>query len=294
MIIIDPIPLTLTDNNVPADATQTYLASATYGLGEEVQYNDKIYASAIASNSSNTPDVSVNEWVYVRMVNPLAWNDTKINTQTINAENVTLTFVKEQKHTYLALLGLEARTVTITIKNQYGAVIHTETKSTSYRKLWGWSDFFSDKEIFKQGQSFNMPYTEANCTIEISIDNPTKDAKLGGIVMGSPIFVGDTLWQPTSKIIDFSKKITDIFGNTEVIKGLFAKVFDIVVNFDSNLYDKVNALLINRRGELTLFVGDDREDSVEAFFAYGFFEDYSMTLDNAVTSTLKIKIQGVS
>lgn len=294
MIIIDPIELGLVGTNVPVDPTQGYDPNISYGLEIEVQHNNKIWVSAITGNLGTTPGTDDSKWVYKKMVNPLAWSDTKINTQVINPENITLTFVKEQKHTYLALFGLEARSVTVTIKDPNSIVTHTETLSTSYRKTWSWSSFFSDKEIFKKGQSFKLPYTGVNYTIEISIDNPTKDAKLGGLVLGSPIFVGHTLWKSTSKIIDYTKKIIDIFGNTEVIKGFFAKVFDATVVFDTEYYDMVNALLINRRGELTVFVADDRDMSIEAYYAYGFFEDYTMTLDNPNTSTLKIKVQGVT
>jgi hypothetical protein len=293
MIVIKPIDMTVLANTAPADTTQVYSSGGTYGLDEEVQFNGYIYASDVAGNSGNQPDISPDYWTRKQAINENAWNDEKVSTQTVGDDEFYIEFDKPAKLLKLAIFFLYANTVKVEIFDSTPELVHSETKQTREREVWGWSDFFTEEAIFKSSAVFDLPYVGIGHTLKITFENTGGEVKVGAIKGGNPDSWAATLWDPKSRILPFSGMKFDRWGNISVTKGTWAKIFDVDAVLDTAQYDRVYNAAADVKDDLVIVMADDRDTYKEAFLAFGFVDDFTMTMKPEL-SELSLRIQGVT
>jgi len=97
-------------------------------------------------------------------------------------------------------------------------------------------------------------------------------SKIGTVVSGLADNLGLTLFGTNIKLKDYSRYITDDYGNTSFKKRGYARIITGQVVIDTNLVDKTITKVASRRGDLTLYVADDREDGFGSLTTLGYIE----------------------
>lgn len=254
MRVIPPVTITntrLTSSSVAEPhATETaYNAGTTYAIGAEVVVaaDHRKYESLQAGNVGNTPASSPSWWFDLGPTNRWAMLDILRNTRTVDASPVTVVLTPGVRINSLALLGLDATSVTVSMTNA-GDTVYERTVDLNTREVLGWYDYFF--EPFTTLPSMVLwdlpPFTAGILTIDI--ENAAGDVGCGAVVIGSYQYIGETEHQAESDALNFSTVERDEFGNAVLVpRRSIPKVTQTVfaskalVNAIRDLRDSLNA-----------------------------------------------------
>ena len=128
--------------------------------------------------------------------------------------------------------------------------------------------------------------------IDITINNPAGTAKAGTVVMGMQMGMGDTQYNPTIGIIDYSKKDVDIYGNTTVLQRAYAKRMSCEMSLPNTDIDNLQRTLAMYRATPLVWVGADVGYS--CMIVFGFYKSFSINIAYPTYSICNIEIEGLS
>ena len=133
------------------------------------------------------------------------------------------------------------------------------------------------------------PYSGAD--INITISAPAGTAKCGLAVIGYQKPLGVTNNGTSVGILDYSRKDLDTFGRPIIIQRNFSKRADYDVTVPTGLIDFVQNTLSDLRTTPVVWVG---EASFGATIIYGYYRDFSIIYQNAVSSQSSIEVEGLT
>lgn len=291
MTFVERVPYTIVSNNAKPDTTPAWDSGKKYQPGEHAIYNGKIYACAI-SNTGKRPDISINEWSKMGDPNPTKFQDEFVNTQTKNGQDaleIVLNIVGSFANS-LALFNMDGRKVTV--YDRHNNIIYEKALTTRDVISSWWQYFFGGSFSFRNDIWF-IGKIDYSGNVKFVIEPNEKGANLGHLVIGKKVFLGHTLWEPEISTIDYSKKITNDWGNTYFRKGKTAKYADMQVVLPTQSADFVKKTLEKAVGEPNLFIGDERDKGFESLTIFGSVKDATITLPNTEYSEMSISIEGI-
>ena len=299
--IADLKPSDFSQNNIayPSPSDPPVWSSGTsYGAGDRVYYGYDIY-EAVQANTGVQPDTDDGtNWKKVGMVNAYKFLDDYVNTQAEatnadanNVYDITVTFRTSQWHG-VAVLNCDGKELYLVQKSTDGTEIFTDvTINLDYSYIDDWWDYFTLPFFLKKDVYINILPYQSDVTIIITKDN--SPAKIGVIAAGTEVKVGDTLYQPTLGIIDYSKKDTDEYGNILLKQGNWAKRNSYQFVFHNLSLDHIYRSLADIRGKKTVFIGNNDSISYETLIVYGFYRDFYIYLSGPTHSIGNIEIEGL-
>lgn len=196
---------------------QAYSGATTYAVGDRVQdnVNHVIYESLQASNLNHTPASSPTWWETVGPTNKWAMFDLLRNTATACASPLTVTLAPDVRINSLALLGMVADAVEITLTSGGSTVYHT-TANLSTRDVHDWYSYFF--EPFSTAADLALfdipPYT--NGIVTVTLTRTSGNVACGALAIGSNEYLGEAQYNAKSDIINFSSVERDVFGNASM------------------------------------------------------------------------------
>lgn len=298
MRIIRPVTVTdsmLTACNVPEDDYPIYNIETTYTVGQTVIYSHEIYECLI-ENTGALPDDNdggtAPKWLNLGYTNRWKMFDEKVGSQTTRAEVITLSIVPGIIDS-IAFLDLEAASIDITMTDPIEGLVYSETvdlvsKSTIVN---GYSYFFEPIITTDSVVLLGIP-PYANATISISINYATGTAKVGTIAFGMQRELGETQYNPTVSITDYSKKEVDTFGNFSVLQRSYSKRLECELFIDNSTIDELHRILAQYRATPLIWVGTDVNYS--SMIVYGFYRSFSIAVPYPTKSTCTLEIEGLS
>lgn len=207
-------------------------------------------------------------WRDVGATNRYKMFDASSSSQTENAETITVT-VKAGRAAALALINIDANSAHVTVTSG-GVVKYDKEIDLKVKNVSGlWSYFFAP--IIRKTDAVLMdlpPYGDAEITVTLS--KPGGVARCGGLVVGMPRTLGEMLDEPEIRILDYSRKTTDSYGETTLTKGKNAKRVSCQLFVENELIDETRRLLSTYTGTALVWVGDERFSSTILF---GFYQD---------------------
>lgn len=96
---------------------------------------------------------------------------------------------------------------------------------------------------------------------------------------------------PTVGIIDYSRRVTDDFGVTTVVKRSFARRMDVRIGLPSENVSGVQRVLAGLRATTAQWVADDRFDWLNFV---GFFKDFQLTHEVGTLSYCTLSVEGLA
>ena len=116
------------------------------------------------------------------------------------------------------------------------------------------------------------------------------------LVVGTAYTLGDTRYGAKLNIIDYSRKETDAFGVTTFVRRAFSKRITATLRLPTGQINKIQQVLADLRATPCVWVGMDAEPTgpYSALVAFGFYRDFSISVDYPSYSACSLDIEGLT
>jgi hypothetical protein len=274
----------------------TYSGATSYSLGDRVisTTTHKVYESLAGSNTGNAL-TDTTKWLDVGPTNKWAMFDTVNGTLTSHPTEIDVTLSMTGRVDAVGLVGMtNVVSVQVIVSTIADGELYNETFATvSTVGITDWYTYFFEDIV--QRDALLVPGLPAysNPTIRVILTGTgTADMSLGTLVVGKSKYLGAALRDGASVgINDFSRKDTDDFGNYTIVERAFAKRGTFRVAMASNMVDGIQRTLGELRATPTLFEASDEFSSTLIF---GFYKNFSIGFEYALTSYCNIEIEGLT
>jgi hypothetical protein len=296
MYAVSPIPFTpsMLVSTTALEPTPLWVSGTSYAQDAEVTWANSAgdirkWISAVNSNT-DTPGTS-DKWVDNGPCNKCAMFDTKISTQTIAASPLIVEFTTSNIISNLALLNLIGQSVKVEMFAG-GVKVYEKTIDINSSILNWWDYYFAEDDQVSQALFNDLPLYYSP-TIIITLTGPS-DVAIGSAVFGSRFDLGCLSYGATSGIIDYSKKITDEFGDTVFVKRAFADEFSGQVLVENSQLNGIKRKLREIRATPTLWVGIDDETFRETLMVFGWYRQHRIVIAYPNHSLIDLEIEGLT
>lgn len=291
MRLIKPVEITpakLVSSNVPETDYPPWVAGS-YGLGDKRIRDHHIYESLGAANTADPSDAT--KWLDLGLTNRWKMFDNKVETLTTNPGTIEVTIKPGAVVNSLALFNLKGKSVTVSMVDALEGEVYRKEISLVDAGVTNWYDwFFEPIGIRTDVVVLDMPaYGSAN--IVLTIDAGPEVAAVGHVVIGAVKQIGTALYGSSVGINDYSRKTTDDFGNTVVIRRSFSNRADFDIALDTSEVTRVRRLLADLRATPVVWIG---EESYEATILFGFYKDFQIVFSGPTVSDCSITVEGVT
>ena len=267
-----------------------WAVGTTYALGDIVKVvgtnSHKQYESLQAANLGKTPADEAAWWLDLGATNRWAMFDLLRNTQTEWASPLTVVITPGVRVNSLALLGLVADSVTVSITSG-GAIVYEYTQDLGTREVLDWYDYFF--EPFSTAPSvvlFDLPpYTDAIVTVTIT--RAAGNVSCGSLVLGPYVYIGAVRYNAESDALNFSTVERNAFGDTLLIPRRTVPKTNQTILCKKSRVNKVRDLRDALNAAVAVWSGlDDITDGYgEALLILGYYRRFTIDVaypDDAV------------
>jgi len=292
--IIRPAPIIATSlvaSSVP-DTPAAYSATATYALGQRVQ-NPTTHREFESLQANNTGHQLYDAawWLEVGPTNRWAMFDQTNGTQTVAGEELQVDLMIAGRVNAIALLNVEAGAVQITGRIN-GQIVYDRTyPMTATAGIDTWFDYFFEPIERRPDLIVTDLPTYSNMAVRVRVTRPGGMVKVGTLVIGQVKDLGISLAGLSASILDYSRKGADDFGNAILVERAFAKKMSARVVVDNVDLDGVFSALAQLRATPVVWVADGRFAVAGVF---GFYRDFTVTLEYPEQSVCSLEIEGLS
>lgn len=291
----------LTSSTVAETDYAAWNAATSYALEDRVirTSTHRIYERLIAGTSATAPESDPTNWLDIGPTNKWAMFDEQIGTATTASESLTVVMAPGRINS-IALLEVDAATISVEL-TVLGDVVYSATLETSSGNATGdWYQYFYEP-VYEQNTFVAVNLVDASLldlpaygegVLTVTLTRPGGTVSCGVLVAGMFFDLGETLSSPAVGIVDYSRKSTDAFGNTVVVKRKYSKrVRANVIVYNANV-DSVARVLAQYRSTPMVWVGSG--NSYSSLLVYGFYKDWDMVIQSPIFSTLSLQIEGLT
>ena len=296
-------PTTITDavllsSTVPETDYPAWNAATAYALSARVISNHAIYERAVAGTSPTPPGSDPINWIAVGPTNRWAMFDQKMGTVTTASETLTVVLSPGRINS-LALLGVQASTVTITLQAAGATVYSASLDLDSGNSVGNWYEYFYEP-IYQQTEVVITDLLDAALldvpaygegVLTVTLARPGAAVAVGMLVVGLVTDIGGTHDGAQVSIRDFSRKEADAFGNFNLVQRDYSKQMSVDVVVPRNQVDRVTKTVSRYRATNVVWIGSTDFGSL---IVYGFLADWSMVIENYAISKFTAKIEGMT
>lgn len=295
-------------SNIAETDYAAWVSGTTYSLGDRVirttAATHSIYERVVAGGGTTAPESDPNNWIRVGPTN--RWAAFDDSPSTLSSEPEYLTYIiKPGRINSLALLELEGTEVAVNLyaggEQQYFAYNDLQNSET----VGNWYEYFYEPFYYQTNLALSelinaslidMPqYLDTILCITVrkaSAEPATFPARVGIIAAGLVYELGKTQNGMSVSIVDYSKKDTDTYGNTVLVRRRFSKRVRATFFLYSSKVDVVANLLTQYRATPVVWIGADAQYS--SLVIYGFYRDWDIGIPNNIGSTCSIEIEGLA
>lgn len=291
----------LTSSTVAETDHAAWNAATNYSLGARVirTGTHRIYECLIAGVNATAPELNATKWLDVAPTNKWAMFDEQIGTATTASESLTVVMSPGRINS-IALIEIDAATVEVTL-TVLGDVVYSATLETASGNATGdWYQYFYEP-VYEQNTFVAVNLVDASLldlpaygegVLTVKLTRPGGTVSCGVMVAGMFYDLGETLTNPTIGIVDYSRKSTDAFGNTSIVKRKYSKRVNASVIVYSDKVDGVARVLSQYRSTPMVWVGAG--NSYSSLIVYGFYKDWDVSISGPSISTLSLQIEGLT
>lgn len=332
MKVIIPNDIKLLSCSIPesdVDDGPEWIATTTYAKDAKVRHEHVKYTSLADGNVGNDPAKTWSgdnaKWKKVGATRPWLMLDEFVETQTKEDKGKNLTFcVPYDRADAFALLNIAGFELRVGLYD-----LDIDTENPIWPSEW---DFLTDlseislwqyvyntietargwrlvKDISKMSlyeynywpivavdkfvrTSTIMPLHGKLC-VELDAGSEELEAAIGHIVVGKCYELGWTEYDAELGFTDFSRKNTDEFGRTTLVRRSYSSPMSLPLYLHPDQSDWVYSLLTSVRGKPCLWIGDNTDDGFQALTIYGWLEDFRLVYAGPNEMRLSLEIQGL-
>lgn len=281
-------------SNVPENDAPVWTAG-TYAQADRVIQNHHVY-EALAETTTDSPTAGLVKtpptWLDLGVTNPWRTFDEKIGTVTTNPEAIRFSIRADRTINALAFFGVDAGSIRVTVTDpSLGRVFEYEASPVSTDGIDDWYQYlFAPIELVEDFVVLDVPAGTYG-TIDISLEKPGGEAKLGALVLGQTSNLGVALYGTSIRLRDFSRKERDDFGNFVIQERDFSKVAEFDVAVDTANISAVQRTVAQYRAKPVVWIG---EASYESTIIYGFCTDFGVSISGPTISDATFSVEGLN
>lgn len=272
-----------------------YNSGTTYGAADTASYLHRIYQSLQASNIGHTPLTSPTWWTDVGATNTWRMFDILRNTQTVNASPLVVVLTPGVRVDSIALLGLTADAVQISMTSSPFGTVYDQTVSLVTRIIANWYDYFFLPFYSKLATAkFDLP-PYSNGIITITITRASGNVGCGSLVLGTSVYLGKARYNAQNDTLNFSTVDRDAFGNSILVPRRNVpktiqqtEATSASVNLLRAVRDILNAVPAVWSG-----LDDSGAEYFEALLILGFYRKFSIDLSYPRNAMINIELEEV-
>lgn len=293
MKLITPTEITdarLVSSSIPENDWGVWENTTTYWQGARVIKNHRIWESVQAGNLNRDPlTAPAGWWLDIGATNRWAMFDSAVGSRSVANESMTFTLLPGRADS-LILLDLDAATVTITQRAGSEVISERTVATIDNSAIADWAAYFFDPLYQADFVAITNLPVFGESTLEISIEKFDGEVSCGVCVVGLAADLGKTVASPTVGINDYSRKTTDDFGNTSLVRRDFAKRQSARMVVPNKDVDRVFRTLTAARATPAVWVGGAEFSSL---ILYGWFRDFEVDLAYTTASYCSLIIEGM-
>lgn len=278
------------------ESTAAWDVGTTYAAGDEVHVvsTKTVYVSAIDSNTGNDPTTSdAATWIIKGAMNKWAAFDAFVANLATRSGSITYTIAATDVVNGLALFGLTADDVSITITD---GASQSETFDADLLNLdhiaGSWYNWFiGGRPRDREFVFLSLPYYGPTTEIEITITANSGNAQVGQVVLGKVFELGETLAGVNLRSQNFTRYVEDEFGNLTTIPRASIRKPEIDVFVNSGNVRRGERFLRDIQGRATVFIGS--EDVKLALLEFGVLTQFDHYIDNRNFHHIKLELRGL-
>lgn len=223
MKVIPPLTITsalLTSSTAaePGPGETAWSAATNYTVGQRAirTATHRVYQAIVAGVDAGLPENTPTRWLDVGPTNRYAMFDLARNSATVDASTITVVITPGKRINAIALLGLVADHVDITMT--VGATtVYSFSEDLSTRTTTSWTEYFyGEFGVRPAVVRFDLPlYSTAVLTVTLSIS--TGNVLCGALCIGTAVDLGRVELNPRSDALNFSRIDRDAFGNATLV-----------------------------------------------------------------------------
>ena len=303
MKFIRPTAITdarLISSTVPETDYAAWVAATSYTVGQRVirTTTHMVYECLIAGVNATLPELAPTRWLAVAPTNRWGMFDQKIGTVTTVADGMTIVLAPGRINS-LALLGLDAATVTVTLVANATTVYSASTDLTSGVNVGNWYQYFYEP-VYSQSELVITNLIDAalldlpaygDGVLTVTITRTGGNVSLGMLIVGLVTDVGETQYGASVSIRDYSRKEADAFGNYQLVERAYSQKMSLDVMVLKGNVDSVVKNVSRYRATNVVWIGSTLYGSL---IVYGFVADWRLTIDNFTFSQFHAEIEGTT
>lgn len=276
------------------DANSFQLAATAGGTAINTSGTQSgVHTCGLASNYGKDPTASANAavWTEVSPTNRWAMFDQAVGTVTTNASTIVVTLAPGQIVDSLLVMDVAGASVRLQQYNGGPAIFDQTITLGDGAPVGSWSEYYFTPLAPNTSALFTglMPY--AGATYTLTITAPTT-AACGTLLIGSMYDVGLTLAGVQMGIISYSKKDTNVYGKTSVLKRGYAKKFSTNLILENTRLRAVSELLSSLKDTPCAWLVADTANRPE-LVVYGFYKDWQVAITYPTHSEVSLSIEGL-
>jgi len=305
MRVIPPLEITdgrFTSSTIaePDAGEAAWVAATSYTVGQVVirTATHRKYENLIAGVDATNPESAPTRWLDVGPTNKWAMFDTLRNSATSKAATFTVVITPGQRVDSIALLGMAATSVVISMTSVGGGgtVYNSGTINLNTREVLDWYDYFFDPFTTQPSLIlFDLPpYSDGIITVTLS--NSGGNAECGACVIGTNFYLGGVQYEAENDVLNFSSVTRDFAGGTatmiqrrnvpKTIQSIFSD--KARVNAIRDLRDELNAIPAVWSG-----LDDDTDEYFEALLILGFYKKFSINLRYPQHAIISLELEEI-
>ncbi len=300
-------PLEITDGRLTSSTIAEPDAGETAWSGSSVAYlvgdqrirttTHRIYECVVdhTSAASPVPENNPTQWIEVGPTNKWAMFDTLRNTATVKASTLTAVITPGRRVDALALLAVQADTVTVSMTSD-AVEVYSRTEDLVYREVADWYDYFFAPFLNRPSVAlFDLPpYTSGVITVTLAA--ATGNVECGACVVGAAEYIGEVQYEAESDVLNFSTVNRDSFGGISAIvqrRNVPRTIQSIFV--DKSRVNRVRTLRDDLAATPAVWAGlsNSSDGYFEAVLILGFYKRFSINLRHPEHAVISLELEEI-
>lgn len=275
-----------------ADTPAAWAVGTTYAKGAHVQdpTTHREYESLQDNNTAHAVTDPV-WWLELGATNRWRMFDQTNSSQTTAAEEITVEIKIASRVNAIALLNCQAGSARVSATVNGATVYDTTFSMTATSGINDWYAYFNEPIERRPDLIVTDLPLYSNMVVRVSLTRPGGTVKIGTLVIGAVKALGFTLMGMSAGIVDYSRKVTNDFGDAMLVERAFAKKLDARVVVENDEVDQVIAILSQLRATPVVWVAASR---FAAAGIYGFYRNFTTTFEYPEQSICLLEIEGLT
>lgn len=298
MKVVRPVVITdaaLISTSVPENDYPEWSAGTLSRGARRIVVAEHTVYEVVATTTTDAPLAGVAAdpptWIEIGPTNRWRAFDEKVATATERAGEIAYTLQPGVAVDAVGFFALHANSVRVIVTDPIVGIVYDESSAPVRSEgVASWHDYFFEPLEMRRDFVLGGLGATRHCTIDIFISRPSGTASVGAIVLGKFVHLGAALHGTSVGITDYSRKMTDEFGNHTVVRRGFSKIANFQIALNTRDIARIQRALADCRATPVIWIGaDDKEETL----VYGFYREFDIVISGPIVSDANISVEGL-